>query len=173
MGNPRPKPQLLSEKLNIIREYLKLSKPQMAQLLRLNHCGRVSVYENGQREPKLETVLAYAYAAKVRMASIVDDEVSLSEFRDQLGTFERAQIEIENANHNLPVTPQPETVTCSVYPFLYPHSVKVVQLTASPVSKFNRENLLIEQHTRAISMNQRASDDESGRVDTSALTEGE
>ena len=111
MGNPRPKPQLLSEKLNIIREYLKLSKPQMAQLLQLNHCGRVSVYENGQREPKLETVLAYAYAAKVRMASIVDDEVGLSEFRDQLGTFERAQIETENVSNNLPVTPQPETIT--------------------------------------------------------------
>ena len=112
MWHPRRKPELLPEKLTIIREYLKLNQSQMARLLQLNHCGRVSEYENGKREPKLETVLAYAYAAKVRMASIVDDQVDLSEFRDQLGTFERAQIDIESANHNLqPVTTRVETVT--------------------------------------------------------------
>ena len=116
MWHPRRKPELLPEKLATIREYLKLNQPQMARLLHLNHCGRVSEYENGKREPKLETVLAYAYAAKVRMASIVDDEVGPSEFRDQLGTFERTQVEIESkANCKLPLTPKHITVITGVH----------------------------------------------------------
>ena len=42
-------------------------------------------------------------------------------------------------------------------PELQRRHMQVVQFTASPVTEFNRENLLIEQLTRAISIYQRAS----------------
>ena len=94
MGKARAKPQLLSEKLRIIRRHLHLTQSKMAQLLQLSS-RRVSDYENGRRVPSSETVLAYAYAGKVRMDFIVDDEISVDSFRTRLGTFDHARIGIK------------------------------------------------------------------------------
>lgn len=80
MGNPRPRPERLASKLRQIRETLGLSQTQM--LVRLGfedtmHYGRISQYENDEREPNLTTLLAYARAAGVHLEDIVDDNLDL------------------------------------------------------------------------------------------------
>ena len=80
MGNPRPRPERLARKLRQIRESLGLSQTQM--LVRLGfedtmHYGRISQYENDEREPNLNTLLAYARAARVHLEDIVDDDLDL------------------------------------------------------------------------------------------------
>ena len=80
MGNPRPRPERLAGKLRQIRESLGLSQTQM--LVRLGfedtmHYGRISQYENDEREPALNTLLAYARAAGVHLEDIVDDDLDL------------------------------------------------------------------------------------------------
>lgn len=84
----RPRLKLMPEKLFLIREYLNVSQPVMAQLLELPKTGRVAEYEKGVREPSLMVTLAYSRLGRVSMASVVDDDVSVNEFRGQLGTFE-------------------------------------------------------------------------------------
>jgi len=80
MGNPRPRPERLANKLRQIRESLELSQTQM--LVRLGfedtmHYGRISQYENDEREPNLNTLLAYARVAGVHLEDIVDDDLDL------------------------------------------------------------------------------------------------
>ena len=80
MGNPRPRPQRLASKLRDIRERLELSQTQMLVRLGLEdtmHYGRISQYENDEREPTLMTLLAYARVAAVHLEDIVDDELNL------------------------------------------------------------------------------------------------
>lgn len=80
MGNPRPRPQRLAEKLLQIRIGLGLSQTQMLDRLRLAdnmHYGRISEYEQDKREPTLMTLLAYARAASVHLEDIVDDNFEL------------------------------------------------------------------------------------------------
>ncbi len=80
MGNPRPRPQRLASKLREIRERLELSQTQMLVRLGLEdsmHYGRISQYENDEREPTLMTLLAYARVAAVHLEDIVDDELDL------------------------------------------------------------------------------------------------
>lgn len=80
MGNPRPRPQRLAGKLRQIREKLELSQTQMLIRLGLEdsmHYGRISQYENDEREPTLMTLLAYAHVAAVHLEDIVDDELDL------------------------------------------------------------------------------------------------
>jgi len=80
MGNPRPKPERLAEKLRAIREALGLSQTQMLNRLQYEekmHYGRISEYESGKREPTLMTLLQYARVAGVHMEDIVDDELDL------------------------------------------------------------------------------------------------
>jgi transcriptional regulator with XRE-family HTH domain len=80
MGNPRLKPDRLAEKLTQIRNALGLSQTEMLRHLGLNESmkyARISEYEQGQREPNLMTLLAYARAAGVHMEDIVDDELDL------------------------------------------------------------------------------------------------
>ena len=90
MGNCRPRLKLMPEKLLLIREHLNVSQPVMAQLLELPKTGRVSEYENGVREPSLMITLASSRLGKLSMPSVVDDDVSINEFREQLGKFELA-----------------------------------------------------------------------------------
>jgi DNA-binding XRE family transcriptional regulator len=90
MGNARPRLKLLPEKLLLIRQYLNVSQPVMAQLLELSKTDRVSEYEDGVCEPNLMVTLVYSRLGKVSMASLVDDDVSANEFRKQLGKFELA-----------------------------------------------------------------------------------
>jgi DNA-binding XRE family transcriptional regulator len=80
MGNPRPRPLRLAEKLLQIRTRLGLSQTQMLQRLGLGdsmHYGRISEYEQDKREPNLMTLLAYAHTASVHLEDIVDDELEL------------------------------------------------------------------------------------------------
>jgi transcriptional regulator with XRE-family HTH domain len=80
MGNPRPKPFRLAEKLLQIRQGLGLSQTQMLTRMGLEdnmHYGRISEYEQGKREPTLMTLLAYARAASVHLEDIVDDDLDL------------------------------------------------------------------------------------------------
>ena len=80
MGNPRPRPLRLAEKLLQIRNGLGLSQTQMLERLGLGdtmHYGRISEYEQDKREPSLITLLAYARAASVHLEDIVDDDFDL------------------------------------------------------------------------------------------------
>jgi transcriptional regulator with XRE-family HTH domain len=80
MGNARPKPARLAEKLRTIRIALSLSQTEMLSRLGLvdsMHYGRISEYEQGKREPTLMTLLAYAHAAGVHLEDIVDDDLDL------------------------------------------------------------------------------------------------
>ena len=80
MGNPRPKPDRLAEKLRQIRDALGLSQTEMLRHLGLDESmkyARISEYEQGQREPTLMTLLAYARVAGVHMEDIVDDDLDL------------------------------------------------------------------------------------------------
>lgn len=80
MGNPRPRPMRLAEKLLQIRTRLGLSQTQMLERLGFSdtmHYGRISAYEQDKREPNLITLLAYARAASVHLEDIVDDELEL------------------------------------------------------------------------------------------------
>ncbi len=80
MGQPRPRPLRLAEKLLQIRNGLGLSQTQMLERLGLGdtmHYGRISEYEQDKREPSLITLLAYARAASVHLEDIVDDDFDL------------------------------------------------------------------------------------------------
>jgi transcriptional regulator with XRE-family HTH domain len=80
MGNPRPRPDRLAAKLRQIREALGLSQTQMLARLGLEdnmHYGRISQYENDEREPALTTLLSYARVAGVHLEDIVDDNLDL------------------------------------------------------------------------------------------------
>lgn len=80
MGNPRPRPERLASKLRAIREGLGLSQSQMLVRLGLEdtmHYGRISQYENDEREPTLMTLLAYAHVAGVHLEDIVSDDLDL------------------------------------------------------------------------------------------------
>src|SRR5829696_3231345 len=79
MGNPRPRPHRLSEKLRQIRERLGLSQSQMVVRLGLGNmkASRISQYETNDREPSLMTLLEYTYVAGVHLEEIVDDDLDL------------------------------------------------------------------------------------------------
>lgn len=80
MGNPRPKPDRLAEKLRAIRTGLGLSQTEMLKrlgLLENMHYSRISEYEQGTREPSLMALLQYARVAHVHLEDIVDDELDL------------------------------------------------------------------------------------------------
>jgi transcriptional regulator with XRE-family HTH domain len=80
MGNPRPRPMRLGDKLRQIRQGLGLSQSQMLAKLGLEetmHYGRISQYENDEREPTLMTLLAYSHVAGVHLEDIVSDDLDL------------------------------------------------------------------------------------------------
>ncbi|MDX6694802.1 MAG: Helix-turn-helix domain [Blastocatellia bacterium] len=80
MGNPRPKPERLAEKLRQIRLALGLSQTEMLKLLGFEEgmkYARISEYEQGIREPSLLTLLAYSRVAGVHMEVLADDELDL------------------------------------------------------------------------------------------------
>jgi transcriptional regulator with XRE-family HTH domain len=91
MGNPRPRSQLLPQKLLLIREHLHLTQTEIKKSLDLSQAARVSEYEKGKRKPPLEVVLGYSKLARVPMESLVEDEISIDEVRHQLGTFDISQ----------------------------------------------------------------------------------
>ena len=80
MGNPRPRPLRLAEKLRQIRIGLGLSQTQMLERLGYSdsmHYGRISEYEQDKREPSLMILLAYARAASIHVEDIINDDFDL------------------------------------------------------------------------------------------------
>lgn len=80
MGNPRPKPERLAEKLLQVRNAFGLSQTEMLRRLGLEEFmkhTRISEYELGIREPSLMTLLQYARAAGVCVDVLIDDELDL------------------------------------------------------------------------------------------------
>jgi transcriptional regulator with XRE-family HTH domain len=80
MGNARPRPKRLAEKLRQIRLELGLSQTEMHRRLETEEkilYTRVSDYELDKNEPSLMTILAYARVAGIHLEDIVDDELDL------------------------------------------------------------------------------------------------
>lgn len=80
MGNARPRPKRLAEKLRQIRLELGLSQTEMHGRLETEEkilYTRISDYELDKNEPSLMTILAYARVAGVHMEDLVDDELDL------------------------------------------------------------------------------------------------
>ena len=80
MGNARPRPKRLAEKLRQIRISLGLSQPKMHRRLEAEDeidYTTISKYELDKNEPPLEILLRYARLAGVHMEDIVDDELDL------------------------------------------------------------------------------------------------
>ena len=78
MGNKRPRPARLAEKLLAIRKHLGLSQIKMTNLLGTNTAyHRLSEYETGRRDPSLMVLLQYARAANVSVEYLIDDNLDL------------------------------------------------------------------------------------------------
>jgi len=94
MGHARNQSKLLPDKLVLIREHLGIdpmdltSKLEVARKLEVTS-RRLSNYETGKSEPTLMELLVYARLVNVRMELIIDDEVSVDEFRERLGKQKR------------------------------------------------------------------------------------
>jgi hypothetical protein len=117
MGHSRNRPQLLPEKLLAIRDFLNVAQPDMASKLQfeiLSHSrqqyritsARISEYENGKREPNLLVMIAYVRLGQVHMESLVDDQVTVDDFRKRLGKqFDSAELSTPyKSQRNKPVT---------------------------------------------------------------------
>jgi len=82
MGNARPRPERLGEKLRRIRLSLGLSQSEMLRRLDAEDLiaySQISGYETGQREPYLQILLRYARVAGVPTEVLIDDELDLPE----------------------------------------------------------------------------------------------
>lgn len=84
MGQSRPKPARLAEKLVGIRSKLELSQNEMIRRMGLSGQltqNRISAYELGDREPPLYVLLAYARACGGGgfLEHLIDDEMDLPE----------------------------------------------------------------------------------------------
>lgn len=84
MGQSRPKPARLAEKLVEIRSKLELSQNEMIRRMGLSGQltqNRISAYELGEREPPLYVLLAYARACGGGefLEHLIDDEIDLPE----------------------------------------------------------------------------------------------
>jgi transcriptional regulator with XRE-family HTH domain len=82
MGNARPKPERLAEKLRHIRVTLGLSQTEIHRQLGVEDLisyNQISRYESGIREPLLKILLQYARLAGVHTEALIDDELDLPE----------------------------------------------------------------------------------------------
>jgi transcriptional regulator with XRE-family HTH domain len=80
MGNARPRPRRLAEKLRQIRLELGFSQTDMHRRLETEEkilYTRISDYELDKNEPSLMTILAYARVAGVHVEDIIDDDLDL------------------------------------------------------------------------------------------------
>jgi len=80
MGNARPRPERLPEKLLQIRNSLGLSQTEMLKRLGVEDLiayHQISRYETGDREPPLKILLQYARTARVYVEDLIDDELDL------------------------------------------------------------------------------------------------
>ena len=78
----RAMPKKLGKKMRQIRERLGMSQREIVVALNYKdtplRASQISQYENGQREPTMMLVLAYARLAKVPMEVLVDDKLKLT-----------------------------------------------------------------------------------------------
>ena len=84
MGNARPRPKRLAEKLLFIRQKLDGGLSQNEMILRLGleeelERERISKYERDVLEPPWNVLCAYADAANVWLEVLVKDELDLPE----------------------------------------------------------------------------------------------
>ena len=80
MGNARPRPLRLAEKLLQIRTALGVSQTEMLYRLGVQDqilYNRISDYERDKNEPTLMILLQYARVAGVNMEALVDDDLDL------------------------------------------------------------------------------------------------
>jgi transcriptional regulator with XRE-family HTH domain len=79
VGNKRPRPARLAEKLLAIRKHLGLSQIKMVMALKTEDLAyhRVSEFESGRRDPSLMILLQYARAANVPVEYLIDDHLDL------------------------------------------------------------------------------------------------
>jgi len=77
----RAMPKKLGKKMRQIRERLGMSQREIVAALNYKdtplRASQISQYENGQREPTMMLVLAYARLAKVSVESLIDDKMKL------------------------------------------------------------------------------------------------
>ena len=77
----RAMPKKLGKKMRQIRERLGMSQRQIVDALNYTatplRASQISQYEQGQREPTMMLVLAYARLAKVSVESLIDDKMKL------------------------------------------------------------------------------------------------
>lgn len=81
MGNPRPRPKHLAQKLLQIRLNLGLSQRELVKRLGVSdriHYTTISKYELDKNEPPLAVLLAYARASKIPLEQIIDDDIRLT-----------------------------------------------------------------------------------------------
>jgi len=87
VGTSRPETAGLAEKLRAIRDSFGLSQAQMVDRLKDQklpaplrvYAGNISRFEQGQREPPLLVLLAYARAAGVSLEKLIDADLNLPE----------------------------------------------------------------------------------------------
>ena len=79
--NRRAMPKKLGKKMKQIREGLGMSQREIVKALNYKdtplRASQISQYENGNREPTMMLVLAYARLANVPMECLVDDKMKL------------------------------------------------------------------------------------------------
>jgi transcriptional regulator with XRE-family HTH domain len=83
LGHATPKPKLLASKLLAIRQTYGLTQAAMAQVLELK-ATRISEFETGRRLPNLILLLWYSWYAGVAVNLLIDDELTLEEFKKHL-----------------------------------------------------------------------------------------
>jgi transcriptional regulator with XRE-family HTH domain len=80
MGNARPKPERLPEKLRQVRISLGLSQTELLRRLDAEDLlaySQISEFETGRREPSLLVLLRYARLAAVPTEVLIDDKLDL------------------------------------------------------------------------------------------------
>ena len=79
--NRRAMPKKLGKKMKQIRLRLGMSQREIVTALNYTatplRASQISQYEQGQREPTMMLVLAYARLAKVSVESLIDDKMKL------------------------------------------------------------------------------------------------
>ena len=77
----RAMPKKLGKKLLQIRTNLGMSQREIVKALKYRdtplRASQISQYEQGQREPTMMLVLAYARLAKTSVESLIDDKIKL------------------------------------------------------------------------------------------------
>ena len=82
---PRFKPEHLPAKLHAIRKRLGLSQSELVSRIKFDLSpARISEFEHAVREPNLLVLLRYSQIAGIHMETLVDDRVTLAQFREAL-----------------------------------------------------------------------------------------